>query len=307
MNRLPAIDQLVSDFAGQRRIRAGSLIITVYGDAIAPRGGTVWLGSLIRLLEAFGLNQRLVRTSVFRLVRDGWLSAEQIGRRSYYSLTESGRFRFENAYRRIYTGPLADWDGSWCIVITSLIDAPLRDTIRKELEWLGFGVIANGIMAHPAPDLAVLRTVLGDLEVSDEILLMHASTETLPGGRAQRRLVEHAWDLGELAAAYTRFLDQFRPVYAALEGARELDPEQAFQARILLMHEYRRILLRDPKLPTDLLPAHWPGNAAYALCRNVYRLVHRVTEDYLGRTLETAEGPLPATAAYFYRRFGGLD
>ncbi|MDH3589938.1 MAG: hypothetical protein OEQ74_11100, partial [Gammaproteobacteria bacterium] len=78
---------LVEDFRAQRPIRAGSLLITVFGDAIAPHGGTVWLGSLIRVLEGFGINQRLVRTSVFRLVKDGWLTTEQIGRRSYYSLT----------------------------------------------------------------------------------------------------------------------------------------------------------------------------------------------------------------------------
>ena len=34
-------------------------------DAILPRGGRVWLGSLIRLLEPLELNERLVRTSVF--------------------------------------------------------------------------------------------------------------------------------------------------------------------------------------------------------------------------------------------------
>ena len=60
--------------------RAKSLIMTVWGDAIAPHGGTVWLGSLIRLLAPLGLNERLVRTGVLRLVRDGWLAAEPLGR-----------------------------------------------------------------------------------------------------------------------------------------------------------------------------------------------------------------------------------
>lgn len=307
VSRLPAVAQLVGEFASQRPIRAGSLIITIYGDAIAPRGGTIWLGSLIRLLEGFGLNQRLVRTSVFRLVKDGWLSAEQIGRRSYYSLTESGRRRFENAYRRVYTGPHEQWDGSWCIVLTGMVAAPMCETLRKELRWLGFGSITNGVMAHPMPDPAVLRTVLAELGVRDEVLVLHARSEELPTAPSQRRLVELSWDLHELAAAYQRFLDRFRPVYAALKAARRLDAAQAFQVRILLMHEYRRILLRDPKLPVELLPAHWPGLAAYSLCGNVYRLLHRVTEAYLSATLETADGPLPETAAYFYQRFGGLD
>ncbi len=59
----------------QRPLRGGSLLITLFGDAIAPRGGAVTLGSLIRLAAPFGLTERLVRTSVARLAREGWLAA----------------------------------------------------------------------------------------------------------------------------------------------------------------------------------------------------------------------------------------
>ena len=104
-----ATDKLVTEFRSQRPMRAGSLVVTVFGDAIAPHGGTVWLGSLIKALDGFGINQRLVRTSVFRLVKDGWLTADQIGRRSYYSLTENGRRRFLEASRRIYSEPRQQW------------------------------------------------------------------------------------------------------------------------------------------------------------------------------------------------------
>jgi len=51
--------------------RARSLIVTVWGDALAPHDGRVWLATLIRLMAPFGLSERLVRTSVFRLARDG--------------------------------------------------------------------------------------------------------------------------------------------------------------------------------------------------------------------------------------------
>jgi phenylacetic acid degradation operon negative regulatory protein len=305
--RLAAIDDVVAAFRAQPRIRAGSLIITVYGDAIAPRGGTVWLGSLIGLLSPFGLNQRLIRTSVFRLVRDGWLEAEQIGRRSYYSLTESGRRQFENAYRRIYTGPVASWDGRWCFVLAGGLDGPRRESLRRELRWQGFGTIATTVFAHPAPDRAVLRAVLSDLGASDDVLVMQAGTGAMPNAPAERRLVQASWDLRELSQQYHEFLERFRPVYAAVKSARRIDPEQGLLARTLLLHEYRRIMLRDPKLPAELLPAHWPGNAAYALCASIYQRVHAVTESFLSRTLETADGPLPRTAEYFYQRFGGLQ
>jgi len=72
-------------------LRANSLLITIYGDAIAPRQQSIWLGSLISLAGLFGLLPRLVRTSAFRLTADGWFDATRIGRRSYYGLSEAGQ------------------------------------------------------------------------------------------------------------------------------------------------------------------------------------------------------------------------
>ena len=63
------------------------------------------LGGLIDLLAPLGINERLVRTSVFRLAREGWLKAKPIGRESLYRLTRDGARRFRQAYRRIYSPP----------------------------------------------------------------------------------------------------------------------------------------------------------------------------------------------------------
>ena len=88
---------LLDEFRSRPTMRAGSLIITMFGDAIAPRGGVVWIGSLIRVLSEFGVSERLVRTSVFRLSKDDWLDVNPVGRRSYYRLTKGGVRRFEQA------------------------------------------------------------------------------------------------------------------------------------------------------------------------------------------------------------------
>ena len=67
------LSQWIANFLDRHPTRANSLIITVYGDFIAPHGGTVWLGSFIRLMEPLGLNERMVRTSVYRLSQEKWL------------------------------------------------------------------------------------------------------------------------------------------------------------------------------------------------------------------------------------------
>src|SRR5438874_11294617 len=99
---LPApVRAVLRNFRAQRPLRGGSLLVTLFGDSIAPRGAAVTPGSLIRLAAPFGLTERLVRTSVARLARDGWLAARRSGRRSEYRLTRGGAERFAAARRRI--------------------------------------------------------------------------------------------------------------------------------------------------------------------------------------------------------------
>src|SRR4030095_38715 len=92
-----ATNALVAKFQRQRPMRAGSLLITVFGDAIAPRGGAITLGSLITLGEPFAMPDRLVRPSVGRLANDGWIDSRREGRQSEYVLTEHGKARFAEA------------------------------------------------------------------------------------------------------------------------------------------------------------------------------------------------------------------
>ena len=121
-----------------------------------------------------------------------------------------------------------------------------------------------------------------------------------------RDVIRTYWGVERLAADYDDFLETFRPLWHAAESAKNLDPALCFMVRILLVHGYRRVLLRDPVLPNELLAADWPGAAARLLCRNLYRLIQAPAERHLMSMAETAEGPLPAAAPFYYTRFGGL-
>src|ERR1700730_18815554 len=92
--------ELVARFRRRRPLRGGSLIVTIFGDAIMPRGGAVTLGSLIALAGPFGLNERLVRTATARLAKDGWLTGHRTGKLSEYHLSNDGGERFARAHKR---------------------------------------------------------------------------------------------------------------------------------------------------------------------------------------------------------------
>lgn len=87
----------------------------------------------------------------------------------------------------------------------------------------------------------------------------------------------------------------------------ELTPERCFQLRLLLIHYYRRVVLKDPLLPDALLPNQWEGQIARNLCINIYQRVDSQATRYVSEKTETTIGELPQPAAAYYRRFGGLS
>jgi phenylacetic acid degradation operon negative regulatory protein len=302
------ITQWIREFLDARPVRANSLIITVYGDFIAPHGGTIWLGSLARLVEPLGLNERMVRTSVYRLSQEKWLVSEQIGRRSYYSLTTSGRRRFEQAYRRIYFEHKDAWNGEWQLVaMPSALSGPARDSLRKELTWAGYGAIAPGVLAHPLSDTDSLIEILEETGTRDKVVAMRASSIEALSNRPLLELVHDCWNLEELSAKYRGFIDTFRPVLRAMRSNQAPDPEQCFLVQTLLMHDFRRVLLHDPQLPAQLLSSEWSGGTAWQLCRDLYRLSVGLAQQHLLGIGEAPDGPLRPAADYFYQRCGGLQ
>jgi phenylacetic acid degradation operon negative regulatory protein len=298
------VETLLRRYHGQRPLRGGSLLMTIFGDAIAPRGGAVTLGSLIELARPLGLAERLVRTAVARLAAEGWLAAARHGRRSEYRLTESGRSLFAEATRRIYAAAPADWEGCWTLAVLPPAGNRSRRGVGEELRWLGFGQLGPGVYAHPASTLEQARGWLSAVGCDGHCWLFRSATEGLP---ADRRLAAEGWDLAALERRYRRFRDTFAPVQAALRDAQPLPGQAAFVVRTLLVHEYRKIHLQDPMLPPALLPAGWAGTEAYALTAALYAAVFTAAERFLDEAGSTIRGSLPPAGAEVRARFGGAE
>jgi phenylacetic acid degradation operon negative regulatory protein len=292
---------VLRSFRAQRPLRAGSLLVTMFGDAIAPRGGAVTLGSLIRLAAPFGLTERLVRTCVARLAREGWLAARRAGRRSEYHLTTDGARRFAQATGRIYGAGPARWDGQWTLV---LLPAAVRaPKVRRELLWLGFGQLSSTLLAHPGCSVQQGREWLAGLDLRQVPLVLSSTTADLAADRA---LARQGWDLADLARRYRGFMTRFAPLEAAVRDGR-LSVEGAFVVRTLLIHEYRKIHLQDPLLPPELLPQDWVGRLAYELCGRLYAQVFGPAETQLSAVAHCLERPLPPVSRATIRsRFGAI-
>lgn len=283
--------------------RAGSLAVTLFGDVLAPQGNSVWLGSLVAAMERFGLNARQIRTAVFRLGQEGWLAATQVGRRSYYRLTDSGRRQYARAAERIYAVDDPSWDGHWTLVTLGGLEASAREELRRRLGWAGFGALAPGVLAHPQASPAALEETLDELGLRGSVVAWRASPQLDQPLLAQ---VRSAWRLDELAARYADFVARFQPFVTAIERSATVEPEAAFVLRTLLIHEYRRILLKATALPPALLPAAWPGHTARDLAAMLYRALQGPALLHAAAIFSNEGGALPAPEAEYYSRFGGL-
>jgi phenylacetic acid degradation operon negative regulatory protein len=304
----PSSHEWINHFLETDPPRSKSLVMTIFGDAIAPHGGRLWLGSLIELVAPLGVTDRLVRTSVFRLVQEGWLVANREGRRSSYALQPDAAPRFARANRRIYAPPGVDWDGRWTLLLApnGSIDSALRAAVRKELEWEGFAMLAQGLLAHPAAAPDGVAEVLRRVEGGGKIFVCAATELPCAGARPLAELVREGWDLSAVVTGYRRFIKEFSPLLDLLRGEPEPDPQQAFIVRTLLIHAYRRVQLHDPMLPLALLPQPWPGSEAYALAQAIYRLVWAPAERHLMDVLRREDAAAPAADSGLYERFGQL-
>jgi len=289
--------------------RAKSLVVTVWGDALAPHGSAVWLSGLIRLLAPLGLNERLVRTSVYRLAREGWLASRSEGRRSVYRLTPSGSRRFEDAYRRIYAPPSGRWDGSWELIFAppGRLSSPDRRELERQLSWAGFGAPGAGLFVRPRLGARPgVPAIPEGSRLAKQLIVVSGREPSARNARPLRAWVPLCWDVDAVAREYRRFMARYAPVLRIFSSRRAADPEQCFVVRTLLIHDFRRVILHDPQLPEELLPRGWPAGNAYRLCGEFYRLTHRLAERHLSRTFAEEGQRLPSAARYFYRRFGGL-
>lgn len=275
------IDQHIARLHGNGRLRVWSLIITFFGDAVALRGGRVALSTLQDAMGLLNVEPGAVRTALSRLASEGWVEREREGRLSFYKLSDQGKAAFDEPTKRIYAGAAPDWNGQWTVAIQTRDKADENAAAR--LGERGF-VSLGGRAWLKVGDAAGLPP--------DEFLVVSGAGSDLPAPLLA------LWKLDDHAAHYTAFIADWQ----SLSALGDLPPADCMAARTLLIHDWRRIVLRDPGLPDTLLPAGWIGQGARSLVGQVYRGLLPGSENWLD-----ANGlPAPSRPEALKRRFNML-
>ena len=240
--------------------RVWSFIVTLFGDLAQGDGDKMSGRLLARMAEIAGLRPETVRVALHRLRKDGWIDSHRNGRRSLYALTDFGRGQSAAAATRIYAPRAPDPDSC-----TVLIADPngAEDALAD---------VASRTDAVPLASFALLVPAPVD-SVEPGLLHLRAESARLPDWVRLRACPD------DLAAAYDRLFARLRcvkrlaaPEAASLEGA---------VVRALVVHSWRRVLLRHPDLPAALYPADCKAGACRAAVMDLLVRLPRVPLDRL--------------------------
>lgn len=234
-------ETLIRDAAGEAPPRVWSLLVTVFGELAQAPGARIHSPLLSRITGTLGIKPEAMRVALHRLRKDGWIESARVGRSSDYFLTEWGLAQCAEANPVIYAdGPKPT--SAWLLVC----HASDRDE----------GNIPPGVWVSPNL-LVSTETALGAeclaLPLTPDVPLPTWMSDKICDPKAVAMAQDFAGRLATLQ-------DALAPDIA-------LSPLQEAALRVLVVHGWRRIVLRLPHLPPHLFPTDWQGE----LCRQRVR------------------------------------
>ena len=269
-----------ADLTLAQPLRASSFIVTLFGDVVAPRGGDVWIGNIIAFCAPFGISETLIRTAMSRLVAAGQLIGVRKGRRSFYRLTEAARHEYSEAAKIIFSPPSAT---DWMLVFSPCTHAKL--TLSPE-----FIAVNDSFALGPA-----------DGRIPDGCCVLRGPFT----GRAEAlyQMARNVWALDALEHDCERFLTFAARIseFASLPG------DQALEARVLLVHSFRQIALRDPRLPIGVFPPDWAGIRARRCFAQTYLALSQCADSHVAENFVGANGALRDLSQDGIARYNALQ
>jgi phenylacetic acid degradation operon negative regulatory protein len=215
--------------------RVWSLVISVFGDLAQEDGAQISGQFLRQLTHMIGIKPEAMRVALHRLRKEGWIESQRQGRNSVYFLTPKGYAQTVEATPRIYAaGPAAPQ--AWLAVFNPL--QPPENADRPGA-WLS----AHMLITPQVPD-------------QSDAYVTRLTPETAIPDWMTDKLCSPA--LRQLAEEFAQVLEQVRGQLST-----PLTPMEVAVLRVLVVHGWRRIVLKAPILPDYVFPNEWAG----ARCR----------------------------------------
>jgi phenylacetic acid degradation operon negative regulatory protein len=190
-------------------------------------------------------------------------------------LTDRGVNRIEEAANRIYKMNPSEWDGKWRILMYTIPEEKrqIRDELRQELLWSGFGSFSNSCWISPNNLEKEVKLLIEKYDISEYVDFF---VSDYIGPKDNQSLMEKSWPLEEIKSKYEEFISKYSKqfiVHQSVISRGEMSDSECFVERTKLIHEYRKFLFIDPGLPKELLPPMWSGDHATLLFSQYYKIL----------------------------------
>jgi phenylacetic acid degradation operon negative regulatory protein len=271
------------------------LLLTLLGDYWWQRTEPLPTAAIVALLAEFKVSDSAARAALSRLTRNGLLVTSKSGRRTFTRLSAHAAAILDDGARRIFSfgeasGP---WDGMWSLVAFSIPedDRRARDALRKQLRWLGFAPLYDGLWLSPRDHAAEVIGCLKDLGITTATAFRATA---VPG---DGDIPAQAWDLAGLRSDYKRFI-AFAGRLRDTVSAGRVSPANALLSRTRVMDSWRAFPASDPDLPAELLPVGWPRAAARELFIGCYDLLGPFAAQHVRDIIADYDQDLAQMVAY---------
>ena len=272
------LQSILSSFLERTPLRVGSLIVTIFGDAVLPYGEFVRLTSLLEITSTIGIDDGAVRVAVHRLEKEGWLKKRKVGRNALYALSKTGEEESRTAAKLIYG--FNEQPVSGVLQMLIMADGPGRAKSREKLIENGWGLITANIVLTSGSKEQL--SALNGLSENDSYYFLPIDI----GNKDVLRLCSRAWSLDCLNDEYKSFVQLYQPIAEQMQSGRTYAQSEALLLRVLMIHDYRRLILKDPLLASRYLPERWQGTKARDIVSGTYSALKQQTKYWL-RTSES--------------------
>ncbi len=281
------VDKLLMSLQQDSSLKVWSLIVTFFGDAVVARGGNVSARTVQTVLSAMGIGAGAVRTAFSRLASDRWIVRQKVGRESFYELAVDGHQPFKSASVRIYSPSISQQESSNKCVWTIAVKNPASKPGNIDLLRNGMQITTN---------CWLFDTVTSDINAklqSNGFMCLSGYPDEFPEWVTNKLLPN------TLAGGYTLLEQRF----SLIKRVDNLDPLESLVLRCLLIHQWRRVLLRTQVLPSELIPDSWPEKTCREFVSSLYHKLLPGSEAWLDDHAVCADGALPEPGVDIRLRF----
>jgi len=276
------VDKLLASLRQDNALKVWSLIITFFGDAVVTRGGNVSAKTVQAVLAGMEVGNGAVRTALSRLVNDQWIVRQKIGRESFYELADEGYRPFQAASVRIYSACSGEESATniWTLAVN---DARSKADVTD------------------LPD--------GAVQISSNCWLIKDLQSCVANSLEDKAFILFSGELGRFPVwlknkfISDKKIDEYQTLqqqFAGIERVTSLTPLDSLIVRCLLIHQWRRLLLRSAALPQELLA---PEHECRQFVSALYERLLPNSELWLDQNATCANGKIPEAAAGIKHRF----